>query len=279
MSRAAEITNMVASAVSKRLAQLEQTVGTTLLIRRRHGVTPSAAGETLLEHARSILLSTSRIERDMLHHATGIHGRVNILATASVMAESLVEDIANFLHQAQYRDIQIDIEERISPEVIRGIREGVASIGICWDAQETSGLQAHTYCHDHLCVVVPRGHPLSHRESVSFEETLEFEHVVMPINSAVVVMMQRQATSLGKRLRHRIIVTNFEAALRVVRAGLSIALVPREVTNLYAQAYDLRVIELNENWAKRRFIVCHRGEDTLSSAAFELLSALTLKKN
>ena len=65
MSRAAEQANMVASAVSKRLAQLEDTVGTTLLMRKRHGVTPTPAGETLLEHARSMLLSVGRIERDM----------------------------------------------------------------------------------------------------------------------------------------------------------------------------------------------------------------------
>ena len=96
MSRAAEQAHMVASAVSKRLAQLETTVGTSLLVRRKQGVVPTAAGETLLEHARSMLLSAGRIERDMASHAAGIQGRVNVLATASVMAESLVDEIAEF---------------------------------------------------------------------------------------------------------------------------------------------------------------------------------------
>ena len=54
----------------------------------------------------------------------------------------------------------------------------------------------------------------------------------------------REAGLLGKRLHHRVIVTNFEAALRVVRAGLAIALVPREVTRLYADAYGLAVLPL-----------------------------------
>lgn len=278
MSRAAEQANMVASAVSKRLAQLEDTVGATLLMRKRHGVTPTHAGETLLEHARSMLLSVGRIERDMAHHTAGMQGRVNVLATASVMTESLVDDISNFLQHPQHRDIQIDLEERISPDVIRGIREGVASIGICWDAADTGGLHTRTYCHDHLCVVVPKNHPLSHRKRVRFADTLDFEHVVMPINSAVEVMLQREAGLLGKRLMHRIIVTNFEAALRVVRAGLAIALVPLEVTALYAQAYDLTTIRLNESWAKRRFILCHRGEDSLTSAALQLLNALTAQE-
>lgn len=275
MSRAAEKANMVASAVSKRLAQLETTVGASLLTRRKHGVVPTPAGETLLEHARSMLLSASRIERDMASHAAGIQGRVNVLATASVMAESLTDEIAEFLKKPEHQNIQIDLEERISPEVVRGIREGVASIGICWDAAETGLLHTRTYRHDHLSVAVPRGHPLCELPAVRFADTLAFEHVIMPVNSAVEVMLQREASLLGQRLQHRVIVTNFEAALRVVRAGLAIALVPREVTTLYAQAYGLEVLPLQENWSRRRFILCHRGEDQLSPAAQLLLNNLS----
>ena len=275
MSRAAEKANMVASAVSKRLAQLEATVGTNLLTRRKHGVVPTPAGETLLEHARSMLLSASRIERDMASHAAGIQGRVNVLATASVMAESLADEIAEFLKKPEHQNIQIDLEERISPDVVRGIREGVASIGICWDAAETGLLHTRTYRHDHLSVAVPRGHPLCALKAVHYADTLAFEHVIMPVNSAVEVMLQREASLLGQRLQHRVIVTNFEAALRVVRAGLAIALVPREVTTLYAEAYGLAILPLQENWSRRRFILCHRGEDQLSPAAQLLLNDLS----
>ena len=274
MSRAAEKAHMVASAVSKRLAQLEAQVGATLLTRRKHGVVPTPAGETLLEHARSMLLSATRIERDMASHAAGIQGRVNVLATASVMAESLADEIAEFLKSPEHQNIQIDLEERISPEVVRGIREGVASIGICWDAADTGWLQTGTYGHDHLCVAVPREHPLCGRQRLRFADTLDHEHVVMPINSAVEVMLQREAGRLGKRLMHRVIVTHFEAALRVVRARLAIALVPREVATLYAEAYGLDLLALDEAWARRRFVLCHRGEETLSPAARLLLHHL-----
>jgi DNA-binding transcriptional LysR family regulator len=275
MSRAAEKANMVASAVSKRLAQLETAVGAKLLTRRKHGVAPTAAGETLLEHARSMLLSASRIERDMANHAAGIQGRVSVLATASVMAESLADEIAEFLKQAEHQNIQIDLEERISAEVVRGIRDGEASIGICWDAAETGTLHTRTYRHDQLCVAVPKGHPLSQQAALRYIDTLSWEHVVLPINSAVELMLQREASLVGQRLMHRVIVTNFEAALRVVRAGLAIAVVPREVTGLYAEAFGLDVLTLHEPWARRRFILCHRGEDVLTPAAQLLLDFLS----
>ena len=65
IARVAEQESIVGSAISKRLAQLEDTVGTPLLLRKRRGVVPTPAGETLLEHARTMLASVGQIERDM----------------------------------------------------------------------------------------------------------------------------------------------------------------------------------------------------------------------
>ena len=61
IARAAEQESIVGSAVSKRLAQLEDTVGTPLLVRKRHGVAPTPAGETLLEHARAMPVSYTHL--------------------------------------------------------------------------------------------------------------------------------------------------------------------------------------------------------------------------
>jgi DNA-binding transcriptional LysR family regulator len=80
-------------------------------------------------------------------------------------------------------------------------------------------------------------------------------------------MVQRAVAQLGRSVRYRVIVTNFEAALRVVRAGLAISLVPREVADTYAKAYNLKVIPLMEKWAQRRFIIVYRDAESLSPAA------------
>ena len=60
---------------------------------------------------------------------------------------------------------------------------------------------------------------------------------------------------------------NADEALRVVRAGLAISLVPREVANIYAEAYGLKVVPMAEPWAKRRFIICYRDAAALSPSA------------
>lgn len=274
IAKAGEQANMVGSAISKRLAQLEDTVGTPLLVRKRRGMEPTAAGQTLLEHARGMLASTELIARDMAAYASGTRGQVRLLATASVMAESLADDVAAFLQSPGHQDIQIDIEERLSTEVVRGILGGSASLGLCWVGQHAAdlrGLQSRPYRSDHLSIVAHPAHPLAALRSVRFEQTLDFEHVSLPVTSAVQVMLQRAAAEMGRSVKYRVIVANFESALRVVRANLAISVVPQEVALPYALAHNLRVIALDEPWAERHFAISFKDEQGLSSAARLLL--------
>jgi DNA-binding transcriptional LysR family regulator len=268
IARAGEKANIVGSAISKRLAQLEEQVGTPLLVRKRHGVVPTPAGLTLLEHARGMLDSAARIERDMEAYGGGARGQVRILASVSAMTESLADDVATFLQKPAHRTIQVDMEERVSPEIVRGVREGLASLGVCWDAADIGSLQSRPYRSDHLCIVVPRVHALASRKSLRFEQTLDYEHVSLPVNSAVQVMLQRHAAQLGRKLVQRVV---------VVRAGLAISLVPREVADPVAARENLKVIPLAEPWAQRRFIICYRDAASLTPAAHLLVEHLASK--
>lgn len=274
IARVGQDASIVGSAISKRLAQLEDTVGAKLLVRKRHGVEPTEAGETLLEHARAIMASSDRIERDMAAYASGVQGQVRILATASVIAQSLAEDIAGFLQAEQHRNIRVDLEERISHEVVRDVKAGIASLGICWDAADFRGLQTRPYRGDHLAVVTGPDHPLAARDGVWFEETLDYEYVNMHAAGAVLRMLQGAAARSGKTMRHRVTVSNFDSAFRVVSAGLAISVVPAEVATPQAAARGLRVLPLMDTWSNRRFAICMRDEQTLAAAARRVLDYL-----
>ena len=274
IARVAEQESIVGSAISKRLAQLEDTVGTPLLLRKRRGVVPTPAGETLLEHARTMLASVGQIERDMAAYATGTRGHVRMLVTASVMAESLADDVAAFLQDPAHRDIQISMEERVSPDVVQGIREGSASIGICWDAADLSGLQSRAWRSDQLAVVMAPDHPLAQREQLALLDSLSYEQVCLPPGTAVQMTLQRAAARHGQTIKSRVVAATFDAALRVVRARLAIAVLPAELCAPYANSFGLRVVPLTDAWAKRRFAICFRSEDALTPAARALTEHL-----
>jgi DNA-binding transcriptional LysR family regulator len=270
IARAAEQASIVGSAISKRMALLEATVGLPLLVRKRRGVEPTSAGETLLEHARVMLASAARIERDMAAYASGIRGQVRVLASTSAMAESLADDVASFLKSPEHRDIRIDLEERHSSEVVRGVQQGSAALGVCWaslDGADLGALQSQPYRTDRLALAVHPSHPLARARSVRFVQALDHEHVCLPVTSAVQLMLQRQAAAMGRALVHRVIVSSFEAALRVVQANLAISIVPHKVAQRYAETQAICTVDLDEPWAERRFAICFRDEAALSPAA------------
>jgi DNA-binding transcriptional LysR family regulator len=210
----------------------------------------------------------------MAASAGGARGHVRILASASVMAESLAEDVARFLQDPAHRNIRVDMEERVSPEIVRGIREGVASIGLCWDAADLDGLERRSYRCDHLAIVAHPSHPVAQHDDVRFEQVLDHEFVGMPALSAVQLMLAREAAVAGKPLVYRVLVSNFDAALRVVRAGLAISVVPAEVARPFTDAFGLRLMPLTDAWARRRFAICFRGDAALSPSAQLLVAHL-----
>lgn len=274
IARAGERDNLAGSAISKRLAQLEDNLGTRLLVRRRRGVEPTPAGETLLEHARILLGNAQRLVHDMGSFAAGVKGQVRVLASPSALAESLPDDIAAFLRKPDHAAIQVHIEERPSVDVVRGVRDGVAAVGICWDAVPSDGLESLPYRSDHLAVMTHRDHPLASQRSVRFAQTLEHEFVGLPANSAVPLMLHRVAAELGKTMRLRVVVTSLDAVQRVVGANLAISIIPREVATPSMIERQLCLVDLQEDWAERRFGVHVRDETRLSPAAASLVRHL-----
>ncbi len=274
VSRAAERASIASSAISKRIRALEQQWGTSLLVRRRYGVEPSPAGAVLLEHSRSLLATSQRIDRDMGQQTQRIIGHVRVLASVSMLNESLIDDVGAFLTQPENSGIRIDIEESISPDLAQQIRDGEAALGVIWDAANLRELDVDPYHHDQLAVVVPPTHDLAQRESVTFAETLPWEHVGMPANSIIHGIMARAAAAKGSSLNPRIIMRNHEAVLHAVQAGLAIALVPRGIAHRFARHRTVSVVTLDEPWAYRNFVVCHKPRQWLSTAALALLNFL-----
>ncbi|SAL21547.1 LysR family transcriptional regulator [Caballeronia terrestris] len=274
IARAAEEAHIEPSAISKRIAQLESDLGLPILSRSRRGVEPTAAGIALLEHARNVLFTMERIASDVAAFGAGLKGRVSVCASASAIAEALLDDIASFMREPAYQNIRVEVEERLSHELVRQLREGAATVGVCWDNVDLQGLQHRPYRQDRLALAVHRDHPLAGEASLRFDQTLEHEHVGLPPATAVHTMLQRAAASAGRTVSYRVIVSSFDAAFRVVAAGLGISVVPVEVAETYRPVLGIRVIPLDDAWALRRFIVCFKNFDALQPAAQRMVEHL-----
>jgi DNA-binding transcriptional LysR family regulator len=96
IGRAAEREFIAASAISKRLSDLEATLGTPLLYRHARGVDLTPAGESLLHHARSVLYSLEKMQGELSEYADGVRGHVRVHANISAIVQFLPEDLGAF---------------------------------------------------------------------------------------------------------------------------------------------------------------------------------------
>jgi len=272
IARAAGREAIVASAVSKRIAAIEDTIGAPLLVRGRRGIVPTAAGRALLRQARDMLGTMERMHAELSEFASGVQGSVRVLASPSVLAEALPDDIGAFVRR--YPDVRVSLDERISVEIVRGVREGAAELGVLWDRNDLSGLQLRRYRSDHLCVVVPRGHAFARRRRIRFEETLGQVSVGVAPGGMMDVMLRREAAMRGRTQAHRIQVSGMDTACRIIAAGLGLAILPREATAPFASASGLVLVPLAEEFAERRFVICSRADDMLPASARRLAEHL-----
>ena len=272
IARAADREAIVASAVSRRIASIEQEIGAPLLVRGRRGIKPSAAGETLLRQAREVLRAVERLNAELSEYASGVHGHVRVVATPAVLAEEIAEDIGSFLEKSPR--VRVSTDERVSPEVLRAVREGAAEIGVLWDISDLSDLQTQPYRRDHLCVAVRSNHPLAGRASLRYAEVVDQIAVGLAPGGMTDTLLRREAARLSKSLTHRVQVSSIDAAVRFVAAGLGPAIMPREAATGHAKARSLSFVPLDDDWARRQFVIVTRDEGGTSAAARLLIEHL-----
>ncbi len=273
IGRAAEREFIAASAVSKRLSDLEATLQTPLLYRHTRGVDLTPAGESLLHHARSVLFSLEKMQAELSEYAEGVRGHVRVHANISAIVQFLPEDLGAF--SRAHPQVKIDLEEHLSSEVIRAVQEGAADVGIC-NVGMAAGLALQTvpYRQDELVLIVPRGHALARRETVAFEETLELDHVGLHSNSSIYLAMREAATAAGRTIRLRIHVTGLDAMCRMIHNGLGVGVMPRRAFTLMHGVGDLECVRLADAWATRDISLVARDFSTLPLTARLLVEHL-----
>jgi len=273
IGRAAEREFIAASAVSKRLSDLETAVDTALLYRHSRGVTLTPAGESLLHHARTVLFGLERMQGELSEYAEGVRGHVRMHANISAIVQFLPEDLGAFARA--HSQVKIDLQEHLSSDVLHAVQEGAADLGICnTGGPAAADLQSRPYRTDRLVLVVPAAHALSAQAAINFEEVLDWDIVGLHANSSISLAMRAAAAAAGRPLRQRIQVTGLDAMCRMIDNGLGVGLLPDRAFALMHGVGRLQAIPLTDPWAQRELRVVARDFDALPVTARLLVEHL-----
>lgn len=275
ISRTADMERIAASAVSKRMSDLEAMVKTPLFLRSQKGLDMTPAAHDLLKHARIVLRDLGQLENDMLDHSKGRRGDVRLHACHSPISHHLPGDLANFL--GLNPAIRVSIDENLSHNVVQAVSENAADIGIFGGEVTTSSLHVMPYRADRLAVIMPAGHPLAGVGMVRFAEMAEYDIVGPQQGSSLDQLVTRAAGVLSHPLRIRVRVNGFEPSAMMVEAGLGVALVSEHFASRRVERGRLAFATLDEPWALRQWKICSREPKELPAPVRLLLDHLSAR--
>jgi DNA-binding transcriptional LysR family regulator len=272
MSKAASRLNVALSAASRRLAMLEKEVGTPLIVRRPHGIEPTAAGVTMMNYARDVLRLGDKLAVSLGEHRSGVRGYVRVCASSSVLVQRMAKDLSLFV--GQNPQIKLDLEERPSASTIDAVLNKQADIGAIVRDTDIPGLKITDYEGDRLAVAVPASHILERRRNLRFADILDEDLVALESGTATNRLLSMRAAEIGRPMKVRVQVRSFEVMCLMIGQGLGIGILPELAAQPLSKALNLRLIRLAEPWAMRQYAICVRANEAIEAPTERLITFL-----
>jgi DNA-binding transcriptional LysR family regulator len=272
ITRGAERAHLALAAASTRIRSMEDAIGAALLVRSRQGVVPTQAGRTLLQHARIMLQQAERLREDLGAYAGGLAGQIRVLSNTNALTEFLPESLSSFL--SEHPHVSVDLEERLSDEIVGLIAEGVADLGIVAGTVDAGALETYPFRRDRFVLVVATDHPLAKRAKVSFADVLDRDFVGLDRASALQRFLADKAARIGRPLRLRVQLRSFDAVCRMVECNVGVGIVPETTARRTARTMGIVPVVLSDPWAVRDLTICVRNMQELPPFARQLVEHL-----
>jgi DNA-binding transcriptional LysR family regulator len=274
IARAASRNHIAASALSRRVADLEAAVGMPLLIRSHGGVALTEAGREALARAQSLHAQLQTFAREVRSLGGEVAGDVRLYANASAIVGFLPERLKAF--QAEYPLVKIELTEQVSDEVVRACMDDRADVGVSASARIPAVLQSWHFADDPLMVVLPPDHELVARDNLDFVDVIRFPLVALQAGGSLDRLLKERADVQRVSLKISVTVNSFDAQCRMVEAGLGIGIVPTSAASAFAGSRGFVRRPLGDPWAIDRKLQVHALRKSSRLRAVQaLIDALT----
>ena len=277
ITQGADRAHLALASASARIKGLEEALGVALFKRVRRGVELTAAGESLLDHARIVMHNVEAMRGDLASFASGVRVSVHLLANTVGLSEHLPKALAAFLRE--HPDIDLDVEERDSADIAAAVASGVADLGFAdlgFAAEHAlpGNVERFAFSEDRLALVAARRSKWAARRQIDFHEAAGHDFVGLTNATALQVHIGKHAARLGLRLHFRARLRDFDAICRLVAADVGIAVIPETAAKRCARSMPISIIKIRDSWADRKLVICARSFKSLPRPAKLLVEHL-----
>ncbi|ALE72574.1 LysR family transcriptional regulator [Pseudonocardia sp. EC080610-09] len=169
--RAARSLGITQPTLSRRLAALEQELGTSLFDRTSDGVFPTAAGEVWTANARRVLAQVDRGADDARRAARGHRGTLRLAFVGSALVQLLPSLLARF--RGTHPAIGLECMELASTHSTAALLAGTVDVAVSRGAPRGRGAETLTSVpvgHDQLVALCHRSHPFASQPAVTVDQ-------------------------------------------------------------------------------------------------------------
>ncbi len=286
-SAAADALSYTQSAVSQQIAALEAETGMTLLERRPRGVSLTAAGQTLVGHAESILADLDAAETALAAIAGLRGGRLRMASFPTAGATLMPLAIATF--RSRHPDVELTLAEGEPEQIAPRLRTGELDLALLFEfdasgpggdsggSGETDGsvggrLTRVELLQDPLYLALPRAHPLAERRRLRLQDLREQAWIQTSQDSPCARHVVRCCHAAGFEPRVSFQSDDYQTIQGLVAAGVGVALIPELALSVVREDIVIRV--LSPHPPARQVIAATAAGARLLPAAPAMLSVL-----
>lgn len=165
---AAEELNISQPPLTRQIQQLEEVIGTPLLIRRASGVQPTEAGVSLATEASNILALVERACTNAGLIGAGQLGRLDVGVFGSAVLDIVPRIVLDFRNR--HPDVEVVLHNMDRETQVKALRERRIEIGFNRFFEDHPELIWQPVVREKMLIAAPSNHPLAAKSSVSLRD-------------------------------------------------------------------------------------------------------------
>jgi DNA-binding transcriptional LysR family regulator len=260
-SQAAEELEVSQPAVSFQIRSLEERLGQRLLDRTGRRVSVTEAGEVVYRYARRMIGLEAELEREMGEIGTRVAGRL-VLGSSTGPGEVLLPRLLGAFQRA-HPEVRVSLVVSDTQTVCERVLDDELELGVVGAARPQRGLVFEPFVRDELVAIVPPGHPLATRSSVTLEELAAETMLLQQEGSGVRSVVEAAMREGGMRDRDLKVAMELglqQSVKAAVLDGLGITVISRLAVEREVADGSLAALRLDGPGLERHFFaVRHSG--------------------
>ncbi|NNP69567.1 MULTISPECIES: LysR family transcriptional regulator [Acinetobacter] len=222
LRKAADQLFISVSAVHRQIVLAEEELGVALFERLPSGLKLTLAGELLYADLRS-WQKEFQITQKRLNEIQGIQRGSIDFGMIAALSESFVSAVMQSIIE-QYPWINFKVRVLDSDRIADLVINAELDFGLILNPKHQHQLQISAFIEMPLGFVIPKQHPLAHKEKIYFSDTLEFNHII----PAEPLVIHDHVTALYKKQdfhpRHTIECNDIHMMISLLRQNLGISI-------------------------------------------------------